>query len=219
MRRILRRHELRELIRDGESSTLEFKRKFTSAPKIAKEVSAFANTKGGILLLGVDDNGSIVGVQSEKEQVDLLTKATQFYLDPPVDCFIDVIEVDWKDVIVVTVPESIDKPHLVINDPDSMDNEKRAYIRHDDESVLASKEMLRLLSGTNLYSAPMTLHIGEREQRLFSYLETAGRITVIEFADLVNISKRRSSQILVRLVRANVLMIHTDRQSDYFTLV
>jgi DNA-binding Lrp family transcriptional regulator len=64
----------------------------------------------------------------------------------------------------------------------------------------------------------MTLHIGDREKRLFAYLEGNHKITVKEFAELVNISLRRASQILVRLVRANVLQIYTDRQSDYFTL-
>jgi predicted HTH transcriptional regulator len=64
----------------------------------------------------------------------------------------------------------------------------------------------------------MTLHIGDREKRLFAFLEEHHRITVKEFANLVNISLRRSSQILVRLVRAEVLNICTNTTDEYFTL-
>ena len=45
--------ELYKIIEDGENSQVEFKRKFTEAQKIAKEMIAFANTKGGMILFGV----------------------------------------------------------------------------------------------------------------------------------------------------------------------
>lgn len=213
------RRELKELISTGESSTVEFKRKFTSPVKIAKEIAAFANTHGGYLILGVDDDRTIIGVTSEKEQIELVTSAAEHYLDPPVYCDVEIINFDWREVIVIHVPASDHKPHVIINDPDADPKEKRAYIRHNDESVLASKEMLRLMSGLNVHTAPMTLHIGDREKRLFAYLEEQGKITVNEFADLVNISRRRASQILVRLVRAQVLQMLTDKQTEYFALV
>ena len=78
----MNRKQLIELISQGESSTLEFKRKISSFHKIAKEISAFANTIGGYLLIGVDDDGSIVGVESEKSTVDEIKTACEFYLFP-----------------------------------------------------------------------------------------------------------------------------------------
>lgn len=56
----MRRSQLKEMILSGESTTVEFKRKFTSPEKIAKELTSFANTKGGYLLIGVDDDKKIV---------------------------------------------------------------------------------------------------------------------------------------------------------------
>lgn len=215
----MKRHELRQLILEGEGLRVEFKRKFSTHVKFAKEISAFANTKGGVLLVGVDDNGRIVGVDSEKEEIDLAVSAAEFYLDPPVYCRIECIEVDWKEIVVIHVDESDTKPHMLKEDPDQpLDRDRRAYIRNADQSVLASKEMMRLMSGRNPSTRPMTLHIGDRERRLFAFLDENKRITVKEFAKLVNISLRRSSQILVRLVRADVLNICTDRTEDYFTL-
>ena len=215
----MKRHELRQLILEGEGLRVEFKRRFSNHVKFAKEISAFANTKGGVLLVGVDDNGRIVGVDSEKEEIDLAVSAAEFYLDPPVYCRIECIEVDWKEIVIIHVDESDTKPHMLKEDPDQpLDRDRRAYIRNADQSVLASKEMMRLMSGRNPSTRPMTLHIGDRERRLFAFLDENKRITVKEFAKLVNISLRRSSQILVRLVRADVLNICTDRTEDYFTL-
>ena len=56
------KRELKEILAFGKSSTVEFKRKATTPEKLAKEISALANTKGGMLFIGVDDNGSIYGI-------------------------------------------------------------------------------------------------------------------------------------------------------------
>lgn len=218
-RRPLTRHELREIIAGGESSTVEFKRKFTSAEKFAKEIIAFANTAGGYLIIGVDDNGSIVGVESEKEQVELVGLA-QHSIMPILDIHVEIVEIEYRDVVVVHVPNSELKPHrLISDDPDERPHQRKAFIRQGENSVAASREMARILAGQSPNAPPMTLSIGDRERRLFTYLERYGKASVNDFAKLVNISKRRASQIMVKLVRAGVLHIHTDNGSDFYTLV
>lgn len=215
----MKRHELRELIVGGESSTVEFKRRFTSAEKIAKEIIAFANTSGGYLIFGVDDDGSIVGVDSEKEQIALIEVARHSIV-PDLHLLVDVVEIEYRDVVVVTVPNSHDKPHrLISEDPNERPHERKAYIRQGEQSVAASREMARILAGQSPTSPPITLSIGDRERRLFTFLERYGKASVNDFARLVNISRRRASQILVKLVRAGVLHIHTDNGHDYYTLV
>lgn len=215
----MKRHELRELIARGESSVLEFKRKFTTSEKIAREIIAFANTTGGYLLLGVDDNGLIKGVDSEKEQIDLLSVAIHT-IDPPLDVTMEVVEIDFVDVIVVNVPQSQNRPHQFISTaPIDAESHRKVFIRQGDKSITASKEMTRVLRGQHPDAPPITLSIGDREQRLFTYLERHGKATVHDFARLVNISRRRASQILVRLVRAGVVHIISDNGHDYYTLV
>ena len=59
-------YELNEIIENGENQHVEFKRKFTEPEKIAKEMIAFANTQGGDLLFGSDDDKTVVGDESEK---------------------------------------------------------------------------------------------------------------------------------------------------------
>ena len=57
----MKREEITALIANGESSGLEFKRDDIRPEQLAKEVVALANLKGGHILLGVADNGTIVG--------------------------------------------------------------------------------------------------------------------------------------------------------------
>jgi len=206
-----------DLIEEGEGFHVEFKRKVPSPQKIAKSLIAFANTRGGCILFGVDDDGSIIGVESEKEEVELIKTAGNVFCDPPVPVHIDIVGYNGKDVIVATVEESREKPHFFRNDGDETDPPK-AYIRVHDKSVLASREVVRILHDEDPDAPPLRISIGENERFLFRFLDTHERITLREFAHLVNISERRASRILVRLVRAGVIRIHTEEKEDFYTL-
>jgi len=206
--------DVKMLIAEGEGFELEFKRKVSSPEKIARTISAFANTRGGILLFGVDDDGTIVGIESEKSELDLIREAGA-QCDPPVPLGIEIVPYNHRDVIVASVDESSEKPHYILTDDR---NEKKAFIRVNANSVIASKEVIKVLRDERDDKPPLTLSIGENEKRLFSYFETAEKITVQEYADLVNVSYRRASRILTTLVRAGVVRIHTMERNDYFTL-
>lgn len=215
----MKRQELREILAGGESSTVEFKRKFTSAEKFAREIIAFANTAGGYLIIGIDDDGSVVGIESEKEEVELVRIAQQM-ITPELPLDVEIVEIEYKDVVVVHVPNSRIKPHrLTSTDPKERPHQRKAFIRQGESSVAASREMVRILEGMSPTSAPLKLSIGDREQRLFTYLERYGKASVNDFSRLVNISRRSASRILVRLVRAGVLHIHTANGHDFYTLV
>lgn len=209
--------ELIRLINEGESSKLEFKRKINSAQKLAKELSALANTKGGYLIIGVDDNGTIYGIQSEKTEIDVIEKACMFHVYPEIDPEIEIINIFDKDLVVVSIEESHNKPHKIqVVDNGSQESFYRAYIRIGEKCVAASDEMTRLMTSND---EPLKLSIGDKEKRLFSYLEKKERATVKDFSKLVNISERRASRLLIRLVRAGILQIHHDTRRDYFTLI
>ncbi len=210
---------LKELVANGESTILEFKRKATTPEKLAREISALANTQGGKILIGVDDDGTLLGVLSEKSELDIVDTACKFFIDPPVDYTYEFVNYYDRDIIVINIPQSKIKPHRVeFEDKEASKTIKRAYIRVGEKSVIASKEMTRLMtSQTN--GEPLKLSIGDKEKRLFAYLEQYERATVKEFAKLVNISERRAERLLIRLVRAGVVQIHNDSTRDYFTLV
>ena len=71
------------LIAEGEHQQQDFKFEISDARKIAKTFSAFANTDGGKLLIGVKDNGRIAGVRSEEEMY-MIETAAQLYCIPEI---------------------------------------------------------------------------------------------------------------------------------------
>jgi len=213
-------HRLKEILLQGESSTVEFKRKTSSAKKIAKEITALANTKGGVLIIGVDDNGKVVGVPSEKYEIDMVNEASLFLIEPPIELVVEVINLFGKEIVVAEIPESNHKPHKIwITDEDNK-NTLKAYIRMGEKSVLASSEMSRYLRYQNVDNrSELRLIIGDKEKSLFNYLDKYEKATVNDFAHLVNISRRRAERLMIRLVRAGVLQIHSNEAHDYFTLI
>ncbi len=211
--------DVNAMIEEGEGFTLEFKRRISSAEKIARTLISFANTKGGTILFGVDDDGSIVGVESEKSEVELIEMAGREYCDPQIVPMIDIVPFDGRDVIVCHIFESRTKPHYYLGGQDRVNGEStRVYIRVNDNTMMASREVVRILENENPDSPPLKVAIGDHEKRLFTHLEQHTRITLREFGRLVNTSDRRASRILVRLVRAGVIRIHTHEREEYFTL-
>lgn len=208
--------ELYKLIEDGEGSTVEFKRKFSSPEKIAKELIAFANTKGGYILFGVDDDRKISGVESEKGELELINTVAKFYCEPEIEFQYEIICIKQKDVVSVYVPESKQKPHRLISDDVNL--ESKVYIRVKDKSVLASRETINILKNSNADSKPLKLTFGNIEKTLFKFFEENDRITVKGFKKLANISERRASRLLVNLVRAEVIRHHSNDGGEYFTL-
>lgn len=211
--------ELLDLIEEGENIQCEFKRKFSTPEKIAREMIAFANTKGGIVLFGVDDDKSIVGVESEKETAELIIDVAKNFCEPSLDVILDYKEVDGKEIVIASIPESTYKPHRLQDYKSEMDiNTAIVTIRVNDKSVQASKEMIRILRSQTNQAALKKYILGPIEKTVFEYLNKTERISVKELSNLVNISERRASRALVKMVRANLLMIHTkDNGEEFFT--
>lgn len=209
--------ELYSLIEDGENSTVEFKRKFSSPEKIAKEMIAFANSKGGKILFGVDDDRTIFGVESEKGEMELIDTAARFFCEPEVSYEYEIVSIKSKDIVIVHIPESTNKPHKVISD--DIDDESKVYIRYNDKSVLASRETINILKGSNPKSHPIKVNFGQIEKSLMKYLEENEKITVKGFKKLANISERRASRILVTLVRAQIIRHHRVDNKEFFTII
>jgi predicted HTH transcriptional regulator len=220
-RRVSRR-ELFNFIADGEGPRIEFKRHFTSPEKIAKEMIAFANSKGGVIIFGVDDDRSIVGVESEKSELAEIEHTAEFLCEPPIKLHVDIIRFDSRhDLIVVSIPESEDKPHTLVEYDRSgkrIKGKQQGFVRIGEKSVQASDEVMRVMRSGSPDEPPMQISFGHNEKTLIDYLHKYEKITVAEFADLVNISRGRAAKILVDLVRAGVVLMHTFEMKEFYTL-
>ncbi|HSW55295.1 MAG TPA: RNA-binding domain-containing protein [Ignavibacteriaceae bacterium] len=215
----MNRRHLLELIEEGENIQCEFKRHFTTPEKIAREMIAFANTKGGYMIFGVDDDRDVVGVDSEKSESEMIKDAAENFCEPRLVYSIDFIELYGKEVVVASIPESDNKPHRLQDYENEFDiNKAVVIVRVNDKSVTASKEMVRILRANSANLALKKYQIGQTEKMVFEYLGKYERISVKELSNLVNISERRASRTLVKMVRANLLLIHTkDNGEEFFT--
>ena len=203
--------DLRNLIQTGEGKYLEFKKTVPSPEKIAREIAAFANTKGGTILVGVDDYKNITGIKSYYEEEYLLQKAANDSCVPAVPIRIELVHNGIYDVMVVQVSESEVKP--IYN---KSKKKRLVFVREKDESILASDEMAEVLK-QKYSNEGVTFEYGEREQMLFRYLNEYGEISVLKYSQLINVTTYRASKILVNLVSADVLKLFRKSDTDYFT--
>ncbi|MCJ8209678.1 ATP-binding protein [Mucilaginibacter sp. RS28] len=203
---------IRKLIYEGEGVTQDFKKTITSCEKIAKTMVSFANNKGGRLLIGVMDDGSIKGVKSEDEERYMITRAAHFYAKPALEPAFEEIYVDDKLVLVVDIEESDSKPHYALGE----DGKWWVYVRVKDKSVLASKIVVDVLKRSGAENGVL-IKYSSKEKALLEYLDTHERITVKEYCELLNLSRRRAQRILVNLVLSGVIKVHTTEKEEFYT--
>ncbi|GAA5035142.1 hypothetical protein GCM10011506_28350 [Marivirga lumbricoides] len=210
--------ELYRLVRKGEGETLEFKRKAAHPEKIVREVVAFANTKGGDLLIGVDDNGTIPGVKYAEEEIFVLNKAIFTLCKPKVKFQYDIIPLDEeqsRSVVHYQIAESKKKPHYAL--PDTTAEWGKAYVRVLDKSIQASKEVRSIIKLSNRKSAKV-FSIEDKERLLLKYLDEHKNITLSQFQKISNLNKYKASRILITLVLSNILFVRPSDKEDVFSL-
>ncbi len=208
--------DLQRLTQQGECTTLEFKKKANYPEKIVKELVAFANTEGGRLLLGVDDNGEPSGTRDIEGEAFILEKAIQELIRPKLNYSVEYIHLtDKKGIAIFKVEESLRKPHFVRENPKT--RKGTAYVRYQDESIQASREVREIIQ-RRLRNKDIQFTYGEKEKALLNFLGEHTKITLKEYSSLVNIPKFIASKTLVRLVLANVIEIIPTPKEDYYLL-
>lgn len=192
-------NDLKNLIQTGEGTFLEFKHSVASPEKIAREMAAFANTKGGTILIGVEDNGEMIGVEGYNEEEFWLNQAATDECVPQIPIKIELLNLGDRDVLIVKVPEASKKPVYVKGK-----KYRQVYVRAKDESIIASDELVEVLK-LNEADEGVTFQYGEKEQQLFRFLNEYGEITVERFSLLISVTTYRAAKILVNLVSAGIL--------------
>lgn len=120
-----------------ESENTEFKAKLTD--EIYKEVIAFANTDGGVIYIGVDDNGNVVGIDNVDDTYTRITNGIRDAIQPDVTMFVKY-KLEDNRVVKITVVEGSYKPYYLKSKglkPNGV------YIRQGASSVQASSEQIR----------------------------------------------------------------------------
>ncbi|HYI76226.1 MAG TPA: ATP-binding protein [Chryseolinea sp.] len=205
--------QLKFLVSQGEGATLEFKRKATFPEKIIREMIAFANTKGGILLIGIGDDGSLAGLKYPEEELHVMTEALK-KVRPSLQYNITLVPIaQSRTVIQYEIPESKRKPHYLLDERKI----KESFVRVDDKSIKASRE-LREIVKRGQRMKDIRFHFGEHEKFLMQYLDEKKAITLKEFIALSGLKRLYASRKLILLVLANVLKIIPHEKGDLYVV-
>jgi predicted HTH transcriptional regulator len=166
--------ELRELINLGEDSRTQLKRQFNGVDAVASEIAAMLNSEGGKIIVGVSDQGEIAGVECLRELNQWISNACSQKIEPPASVITELLRVDEKRVMVISVALGTDKPYAV--------DKSTFWVKVGADKRRATREELRRLmqaSGVS-YADEMPLantHLDDLDRlrfRLF-YEEQYGR--------------------------------------------
>ncbi|MDR3250438.1 MAG: ATP-binding protein [Tannerella sp.] len=205
-----RNNLIEALIAQGEHQQLDFKFEVSDSKKIARTLSAFANTDGGRLLIGVKDNGKIAGIRSEEEYY-MIEAASTMYTRPSVPFKANRWVVNGKTVLEIYIAPSADKPHTA---PDK-DDEYKAYIRVADENKPANA-VLFLSWEKKGRKEGLLLSITRPVRKLMVYLESRPYINIRQFCRIANIKYFTACNILSDLIAIGTLKyIIVDKQIVY----
>lgn len=138
------KHELLEIIANGENSVIEFKRDDVRPEQLAKEIVAFANSYGGKLLLGVEDDGNPSGIQRSDLEHWIMDTVCGRHVHPAMIPKYEEVQLDASiRVAVVNVPMGSSKPYVVCHN-----DREDFYIRVGSISKLATREQIVRMSAS-----------------------------------------------------------------------
>lgn len=202
---------LQQMIQAGEGVQLDFKQTITNQKKIARTLAAFANNRGGKLLVGVRDNGAIIGCDTEEEMY-MLHEAAEHFCEPPVDIAFTIYEVeDELTVLEASVNNSLRKPHFALDEQDDW----QLYMRSKDKTLIASKNTYKVLENDLTDS---NAKLDSKEQFVLDFLEKKEALMPKELSNRLNISLQRANTILIKLTNIGLILQQKDERGYYYIL-
>lgn len=199
--------ELRAILDEGEGRMLEFKRGLPRDDKTARSLCAFANTRGGMLAIGVTDRGEIWGVPQPREIMARLRHIAEERVEPPVRMALQSVSIEGHHVVCCRVPVSRERPHAVVRE----DGHREIVVRAGSSNRVAQGATLAALR-----SASGAKHgLDDLERAVLGFVASrtqhgaaSGAATVQAFADAHNVGRQRARRAFIALERAGMLVGH-----------
>jgi predicted HTH transcriptional regulator len=179
---------------------------------MAKTFSAFANTEGGKLLIGVKDNGRISGVSSEEEAY-MAESAAHVFCRPSVSFILKKWVVEGKSVLEVDIPTSMNRPHFAKDEK----GEWIAYVRVGDQNIKANPILVNVWKNEGRKKG-VFLNYGIEEKKLIDFLKENEKITLSRFIRIAPTNRARAERILVKLILMKVIDVEITEKAVFFRL-
>ena len=203
---------IHSLIAQGEHQQQDFKFEISDIGKIAKTLSAFANTDGGRLLIGVKDNGKIAGVRSEEEQY-MIEAAAQLYCRPEVECQMQAYQVEGRTVLMAMIEKSAKRPVFAKCEDDKW----LAYVRVKDENILATPVHLHVWrQGDNAQGE--LLEFTEREQLMLELMAQENGLSLNQYCRRAHMPRPLAQRLLAKFIRYGIIDMVFEERKFHFKL-
>lgn len=201
---------IKSLIAEGEHQQQDFKFCITDSRKIARSISAFSNTNGGRLLVGVKDNGAIAGVRTDEEYY-MIEAAAQIYCKPEVNFVSKKHIVDGKSVLEIIIPKTETDLIMAPNENDQW----KVYIRVKDQNLLANIIFIKVW-GKRISAKPILIQYTENEKAVLKHLENQNMASISSICKTANITRAQAQSILTDFIVLDIIeIIFTEKQVFY----
>jgi hypothetical protein len=204
--------KLLRMIAEGEHQRQDFKYCINDSRKIARSMVAFANTDGGRLLLGIRDNGSVAGVQSD-EEFYMAEAAAKLYSKPPINFQTTQWIIDGKSVLEIVIKKSDDIPHLAQNE----EGKWLVYIRKDDQNIVAPAILLKVWQQQKSQQG-VHIRFSDEEKRLLLLIASNQNLSINQFANHAKLPRWKGEKILVKLIVIGVVGMEISVTGTHFFL-
>ena len=205
-------HLLKPLIADGENLHLDFKYCVSDSRKIARTLSAFANSDGGKILIGVRDNGSIAGIKSDEEAY-MVDTAAHLFCRPEITYSIKQHTTAGKTILEVDVLKGTRRPYQVKNE----NGRWLSYFRNNDQNLVANRVLLQVWRKEKK-GRGVLVKFGKAENSLMDYLKGNGSVTLSKFRKIARISSYKAEAILANLIIFRVLIMKASEKGFMYEL-
>lgn len=203
---------VQKYIREGEHQTQDFKFRIDDAKKIARTLSAFANTDGGRLLIGVKDNGKITGINPE-EEYHMIEGAADMYCKPPVKFESQVWQEGHKLVLEINVAPVENRPIKSLDENETW----KTYVRRSDHTLLANKILVRVWKEQKLnHSKPQ--EFGEDELLLLKILGEQENCTLSKLYRISKLNKSKVDHLLVLFICWDIVEMKMSEEGTFYLL-
>ena len=198
---MIKKSYIQKLIDLGESQTLDFKFEVSDSKKIAKTLSAFSNTDGGTLLIGVKDNGVIAGVRTDEEYY-MIEASANMYCKPEVQIITKVWNEGGKKILEVSVPKNTG----IITYALDHEGKWLAYSRENDNNRLANTVLMKLWKKK---IADHSIHIkfSAEVKLLLQYLTDNESISISKYCRIANIKREAAEYVIVNMILLKIVEI------------
>ena len=206
------------MIEEGEHQQQDFKLRVDDPHKMAKTISAFANTDGGRLLIGVRDGGEIAGCRVE-EEFHMIQCAAEMHCKPAVTFESQVWKHGYSSVLEISIPKSAHRPHFVeLNEAKPNQPRWQAFLRKDDKIHKASPVMVKVWQ-YQMRLDRSEFHYDEYVGRLFKRWREGQNLRFAQVARTARLEFKEAEDLLALLTVWGIVEGQYGRQGYRYGLV